>query len=101
MNIRLVRPEDSEAVRAIYAQYIHTPITFECTLPSQQAFAQRIAEICGEYPYLVCAEGTWSWDMPMRTVKGKGKPISGMPSCRFIWMKDIPPGDGEKAFIPR
>ena len=57
MNIRLVRPEDSEAVRAIYAQYIHTPITFECTLPSQQAFAQRIAEICGDYPYLVCAEG--------------------------------------------
>ncbi len=57
MNIRLVRPEDSEAVRAIYAQYIHTPITFECTLPSQQAFAQRIAGICGDYPYLVCAEG--------------------------------------------
>lgn len=54
--IRMVRPEDSDALRAIYAQYMDTPITFEYQLPSQAAFADRIAGIMQEYPYLVWEE---------------------------------------------
>ncbi len=57
MEIRLARPEDSPGLLAVYAQYIHTPITFECQLPSEAEFAQRILEIGAQYPYLVCQQG--------------------------------------------
>lgn len=57
MEIRLARPEDSAGLLAIYGQYIHTPITFECQLPSKTEFAQRIQEIGAQYPYLVCQQG--------------------------------------------
>ena len=56
--IRFVRADDSAALLRIYGEYIDTPVTFECVLPSEQAFAERIAAISEEYPYLVCeAEG--------------------------------------------
>lgn len=42
---------------SIYAQYIETTITFEYTLPTEQAFSERIASISSVYPYLVCEEG--------------------------------------------
>ena len=56
MTVRFATPEDSGALLAIYAQYIHTPITFECELPSEGEFTQRVAEICRGYPYLVAEE---------------------------------------------
>lgn len=56
MKIRFAVEEDSAALLKIYEQYIDTPITFECSLPSEQAFAGRIAAIGREYPYLVCEE---------------------------------------------
>ena len=40
----------------IYAQYINTAITFENVLPSEQNFMQRMAEIIGQYPFLVWEE---------------------------------------------
>ena len=57
MKIRFVSAADSAALLQIYAQYIDTPITFECELPSKEAFAARIRDISREYPYLVCEEG--------------------------------------------
>lgn len=57
MNIRLACADDSPALLKIYKQYIHTPITFECTLPTAAAFAERIQTISRQYPYLVCQEG--------------------------------------------
>jgi len=54
--IRFVRADDSAALLRIYAGYIDTPVTFECALPSDRAFAERIAAISAEYPYLVCEE---------------------------------------------
>ena len=56
MKIRLASPDDSSNLLKIYAQYINTPITFECTLPSTEAFAERIREIISFYPYLACEE---------------------------------------------
>lgn len=56
MTIRLAAPKDGEALLAIYAQYMDTPITFEYELPSQGEFCQRIEEICSGYPYLVAEE---------------------------------------------
>lgn len=45
---------DATALRAIYAQYIDTPISFEYELPSEAAFADRVGDILKIYPYLVC-----------------------------------------------
>lgn len=56
MAIRLASPEDSTALLAIYRQYIHTPITFEYELPSQEEFSHRIASTLEHYPYLVFEE---------------------------------------------
>lgn len=56
MTIRMATLQDCPAVRAIYGQYIDTPITFECVLPPQEAFAERMAGILTDYPYLVCEE---------------------------------------------
>ena len=56
MHIRFAKASDSAALLRIYAQYIDTPITFECVLPSEPAFAARIAAIAAEYPYLVCED---------------------------------------------
>lgn len=55
-TIRFAAPADSRSLLAIYAQYITTPITFECVLPSEQEFAGRIASISSGYPYIVCEE---------------------------------------------
>ncbi|MEA4854518.1 MAG: GNAT family N-acetyltransferase [Christensenella sp.] len=54
--IRFAMPADADALLNIYAQYIDTPITFECTLPSQTEFAERISAIGEFYPYLVWEE---------------------------------------------
>lgn len=56
MIFQFATEADSAALLKIYAQYIETPTTFECELPTQREFAQRIADISGEYPYLVCQE---------------------------------------------
>lgn len=54
--IRPASEKDAASSLKIYAQYINTAITFEYTLPTEQEFARRIAEIHAEYPYLVCEE---------------------------------------------
>lgn len=56
MIFRFATVQDSAALLDIYAQYIETPITFECALPTEQAFADRICGIIGAYPYLVCED---------------------------------------------
>lgn len=53
MSLRFARSSDSAALLNIYAQYIDTPITFECILPTEKEFAKRITGICAEYPYLI------------------------------------------------
>ncbi len=55
-TIRFATPADSRELLKIYAQYMTTPITFECDLPSEQEFSERIAFISGSYPYLACEE---------------------------------------------
>lgn len=56
MKIRFASVHDSAPLLEIYAQYIDTPVTFECILPTVPEFAQRIAEITKKFPYLVCEE---------------------------------------------
>ena len=51
--IRLARTEDAAAIRAVYAPYIATPITFETEVPSVQEMSDRIAATLPAYPWLV------------------------------------------------
>ena len=54
MRIIPARPDDVEALLAIYAPYVEeTAITFEYEVPSVQAFSRRIANTLKGFPYLV------------------------------------------------
>ena len=54
-RIRLVTPDDAEAIAAIYAHYVlHTPISFEVAPPSPEDVRDRIQRISERFPYLVC-----------------------------------------------
>ena len=54
--LRFATPNDGARLLEIYAQYIDTPITFECNLPTAEDFCTRIKETQAEYPYLVWEE---------------------------------------------
>lgn len=56
MRIRMAAPEDGQELAEIYAQYLDTPITFECVCPTAEEFSDRIRDISAQYPYLVCEE---------------------------------------------
>ncbi|MBS1369689.1 MAG: N-acetyltransferase [Lentisphaeria bacterium] len=56
MDIRIAAPGDGAGALAVYAQYIGTPVTFECGLPSEEEFARRIRTTLERYPYLVCTD---------------------------------------------
>ena len=55
--IRLAAPDDAAALHAIYARYIDTPVTFECTPPTVDEFRERVVETLKEYPWLVYEAG--------------------------------------------
>ena len=57
MEIRFAGAADAQDLLGLYGQYIDTPITFECALPSRAEFARRIEGIGRAYPYLLCREG--------------------------------------------
>jgi phosphinothricin acetyltransferase len=52
--IRKARKEDAGAIAAIYNYYVvHTAITFETELVSEEEMRERIVRISTEYPYFV------------------------------------------------
>lgn len=57
ITYRFVTPDDTDAILAIYRQYIDTSITFEYTLPSHDEFRARIEEIMRFYPYIAAVCG--------------------------------------------
>ncbi|SDM43071.1 phosphinothricin acetyltransferase [Catalinimonas alkaloidigena] len=53
-TIRLARPDDAAALRAIYAPFVETTATsFEWAVPSEAEFGQRITRTLPKYPWLV------------------------------------------------
>lgn len=57
MVIRLVRPDDAEAIRTIYAPYItDSAISFEYEVPTAEEFRARVERISSFYPYIVAEE---------------------------------------------
>jgi phosphinothricin acetyltransferase len=59
MKIRLVTPEDAEAVAAIYAPIVlETTISFDWDPPSADDFRARITKTLAKYPWLVAVDGS-------------------------------------------
>ena len=57
VSIRFARPEDAEALAAIYAPYVlRTAITFEYEPPTAEEFRRRIEAVQRRYPYLAAEE---------------------------------------------
>ena len=55
--IRIATEADVPEILAIYAPYIeNTTVTFEYTVPSEEAFLQRFREITEQFPWLVWEE---------------------------------------------
>ena len=57
LHIRLASTDDADGIRAVYAPFVDTPVTFEEEAPSCKAYRERIAKICEKYPCLVAEEG--------------------------------------------
>ena len=56
-KIRTVQLSDVEEILKVYAPFItDTCISFEYVVPSVEEFAQRIASVSAEYPYIVLEE---------------------------------------------
>lgn len=57
ITIRSARPEDADALAAIYRPYVtDTAITFETVPPDGDEFRRRMAEVQETFPYLVAEE---------------------------------------------
>lgn len=57
MKIRLATLKDAPVLQKIYAPYVEqTPITFEYEVPTADEFANRMANILPNYPYLLAEE---------------------------------------------
>lgn len=57
LHIRLASADDADGIRAVYAPFVDTPVTFEEEVPSCEAYRERIVRICEKYPCLVAEEG--------------------------------------------
>lgn len=58
MRIRSAARADAGSLLSIYAPYVlHTAVTFEYDVPTEEEFARRIGETAEKYPYLVLEEG--------------------------------------------
>ena len=56
MHIRLASTDDADGIRAVYAPFVDTPVTFEEEAPSCETYRERIVRICEKYPCLVAEE---------------------------------------------
>lgn len=56
IRLRLARPEDAEAMAAIYAPFVDTPVTFEEQAPDADEFRRRLATITERFPWIVAEE---------------------------------------------
>lgn len=55
LKIRDAQLEDAQRLVEIYSHYVlDTAVSFECTAPSVEEFAERIKNIKTKFPYLVC-----------------------------------------------
>ena len=78
LKFRVARPEDAEALLAIYAPYVEeTAITFEYEVPGVEEFRARIAHTLQTYPYIVAIE---EQEANAGTVDADGVPAFSTPA---------------------
>lgn len=58
MSLRFAQSADVQAMLAIYAQYIATPITFETSLPAESEFRLRLERVQAAHPWIVAEDGS-------------------------------------------
>lgn len=57
-TLSLFTPSHAEACRSLYEPYVlHTPVTFDYEVPSQQAWLHKTETITAEYPWLLLHHG--------------------------------------------
>jgi len=57
VKIRNATLDDAKEILEIYAYYVkHKAISFECSVPSEKEFINRMKEVLAKYPYLVATE---------------------------------------------
>lgn len=56
LHIRLASADDADGIRAVYAPFVDTPVTFEEEVPSCETYRERIERISEKYPCLVAEE---------------------------------------------
>lgn len=79
LKFRVARPEDAEALLAIYAPYVEeTAITFEYEVPGVEEFRARIAHTLATYPYIVAVE---EQSANADTAHVDGVPVSSAPAA--------------------
>lgn len=89
LKFRVARPEDAEALLAIYAPYVEeTAITFEYEVPAVEEFRTRIAHTLQTYPYIVAveeqsanADAGYADDVPASSTPAAGADAAG-GTCR-------------------
>lgn len=52
-TVRFATRDDVEDMRAVYAPYVETPVTFDIAVPSPDEFAARMSDAMPSYPCLV------------------------------------------------
>ena len=88
MRIRLACAEDAEGLRAVYAPYIDTAITFEDVLPSADEWCERVAGIRAGYPYLV-AEVREDEDDASWRIAGYAYAHAQHPRAAYRWNAEL------------
>ena len=53
LRLRIAEPRDAAAIRAIYAPFIPTNVTFEVAVPDEAEMARRITSTLPTHPWLV------------------------------------------------
>lgn len=55
IKLRLADPSDASSLLEIYRPYVEaTAVSFECEVPSEAEFRERICDFSSEFPYIVC-----------------------------------------------
>lgn len=106
VRVRLATRADAAGVLAVYAPYVEeTAITFETSVPDAAAFAARMDEVVGRYPFLVVEDagaivgfayarrlgerGAYAWNVELSVYFAPGHTGRGRGSVLFWALIDL------------
>lgn len=84
MRFRLATQGDAQALLDIYAQYIDTPITFECVLPTLRLLKKELPQFKPSIRILWLKKTDAFWAMLMHIATWSAKLTSGMQNSLSI-----------------